>query len=255
MKKGTNVIAIANNKGGVGKTTTAASLGSALAKMGKKVLLVDLDPQANLTYSLPVGEFSTSVYDAFIGQSPLPIYMISENMDIVPANLMLSQAEFQVVSAIAREFLLAKLLEEVKMDYDYVLIDCPPALGLMTINGIVASDYVLLPTTASPFSTIGLALTMKYIKNLQQQIKPDIKILGILVTIFDTRKSISHGEEDKIKDLYGDLVLSSKIRINTKIEDTPIQKKDIFDYAPKSNAAQDYMSLVEEIIAKVNNVK
>lgn len=257
MKKSTKVISIANNKGGVGKTTTTASLGSALAKMGKKVLLIDLDPQANLTYSLTSKdkEYPDTVYDAFVERTALPYYEVGVNLDLVPASLMLSQAEFQLASAIAREFILAKLLEEVKHDYDYVLIDCPPALGFMTINGIVASDYVLLPTIASPFSTQGLELTTDYITYLKDQIKPDIKILGVLVTIFDSRKKISHDEEQKVYSKYGDLVMATKIRINTTIEDISTVKKNIFDYAPKSNAALDYTALAEEFVSKVNNNK
>lgn len=254
MKKSTKVISIANNKGGVGKTTTTASLGSALAKMGKKVLLVDLDPQANLTYSLTPEdmEYGATVYDAFVERAALPIYEVGINLDLVPASLMLSQAEFQLASAIARESILAKLLDEVDLDYDYVLIDCPPALGIMTINGIVASDYVLLPTIASPFSTQGLKLTTDYITYLKDQIKPDIKILGVLITIFDSRKKISHDEEKKVQSVYGEFVLSTKIRINTTVEDTPTVKKNIFDYAPKSNAALDYTALAKEIVDKMN---
>lgn len=254
MKKSTKVISIANNKGGVGKTTTTASLGSALAKTGKKVLLVDLDPQANLTYSLTPEdmEYGATVYDAFVERAALPIYEVGINLDLVPASLMLSQAEFQLASAIARESILAKLLDEVDLDYDYVLIDCPPALGIMTINGIVASDYVLLPTIASPFSTQGLKLTTDYITYLKEQIKPDIKILGVLITIFDSRKKISHDEEKKVQSVYGESVLSTKIRINTTVEDTPTVKKNIFDYAPKSNAALDYTALAKEIVDKMN---
>lgn len=164
MKKGTRIIAIANHKGGVGKTTTTASMGAILSQKGFHVLLIDLDAQANLTCSLLKQEVTTSVYNAFVESTDLPIYNIGENLDLVPSSLQLAQADLQLGSALARERLLEDLLSPIKERYNYILIDCPPSLSLMTLNAITAANEVIIPLVAETLPFKGLTMITNFVK-------------------------------------------------------------------------------------------
>lgn len=245
------IISIANHKGGVGKTTTTASLGSVLAQKGYKVLLVDLDAQANLTNSLLRSEVTDSIYNALTRKTPLPCYNINVNLDIVPASLELAQVDLELASRIARERILANLLEEYKQNYDFILLDCPPSLGLMTLNAITASDYVIIPLTAEVLPFTGLKMISNFIMELKKYLNPKVEILGILITRWEST-NLSKTIENGLRNI-SDKVFKTKIRKNVTIAQAPLEKANIVEYDSKSNGAIDYMSFTDEFIENINN--
>jgi len=243
------IIAIANNKGGVGKSTTTANLGAALALNGKKVLVIDTDPQANLTASLlDVDEnpVDVSIYDAITGVSALPIHKVSDNLDIVPADIALAAAEIDLVNRRAREFVLKKLISPQVGNYDYILIDCAPSLGLITLNVLTMSDSVLIPLTAEALPMRGLAMLDNYISDVVADLNPDLKVDGVIVTRFNNRK-LNSVVLSAISERYGEKVLNTRIRENISIAEAPLAHLSIFDYAPTSNGASDYKALADEV--------
>lgn len=244
------IIAIANNKGGVGKSTTTANLGAALALKGQKVLVVDTDPQANLTAALlDIDEkpIEVSIYDAMSGSAALPIHHVSSNLDIVPADIALAAAEIDLVSRRAREFVLKKLLTPVVGNYDFVLIDCAPSLGLITLNVLSMADSVLIPLTGEALPMRGLAMLDNYISDVVADLNPALHVGGVVVTRFNNRK-LNTVVLSTIAERYGDKVLKSRIRENISIAEAPLAHCSIFDYAPDSNGAKDYMELASEIL-------
>lgn len=246
----TKIIAVANNKGGVGKSTTTANLGAALAMKGKRVLVVDTDPQANLTAALlDIDEkpIEVSIYDAMSGGTPLPIHNVSTNLDIVPADIALAAAEIDLVSRRAREFVLKKLLSPVVGNYDFVLIDCAPSLGLITLNALSMADSVLIPLTGEALPMRGLAMLDNYISDVVADLNPALHVGRVVVTRFNNRK-LNTVVLSTIAERYGDKVLKSRIRENISIAEAPLAHCSIFEYAPDSNGAADYMALATEIL-------
>lgn len=252
MKHDVTIITLANHKGGVGKTTTTASMGSILASMGKKVLLIDLDAQANLTCSLLKEEVTTSVYDAFVNSISLPIYNIGENLDIVPSSLQLAQADLQLGSALARERLLEDLLVPVKDNYDYIIIDCPPSLSLMTLNAITASDQVIIPLVAETLPFKGLTMIINFVNMVRAKLNPKVKVEGVLITRYEISKLSKQIEEGLRQNLEG-LIYKTKIRKNITVAQAPLEATNIVEYDRKSNGALDYTAFVQEYLERRND--
>lgn len=252
MKKSTKTIAIANHKGGVGKTTTAASMGAILAQKGYKVLLIDLDAQANLTCSLLKQEVTTSVYNSFVESVKLPIYNIGENLDLVPSSLQLAQADLQLGSALARERLLEDLLQPVMGDYDYILIDCPPSLSLMTLNAITVSDEVLIPLVAETLPFKGLTMITDFVGMVKAKLNPKVKVVGVLITRYE-KSNLSKQIENGLRESLGELVFETKIRKNITVAQAPLEATNIVDYDKKSNGAIDYVAFTDEYLSRKNS--
>lgn len=246
----TKIITIANHKGGVGKTTSTASIGDALAILGKRVLLIDLDAQQNLTFTLTQNEEpETSVYDALVKDSPLPIVKVKENLDLVPASLELARAEIDMATKIAREGILKSLLEDYRDKYDYVLIDCPPSLGIVTTNALVASDRLYIPLTAEALPMKGLAMLDDVVGEVRRRVNPSLELGGVFFTRFNNR-NLNKEVVKMIEGRYGDMVFNTKIRENIALAEMPLSGQSIFEYDPKSNGAVDYMELAKEILTK-----
>lgn len=252
MKKSTKTIAIANHKGGVGKTTTAASMGAILAQKGYKVLLIDLDAQANLTCSLLKQEVTTSVYNSFVESVKLPIYNIGENLDLVPSSLQLAQADLQLGSALARERLLEDLLQPVMGDYDYILIDCPPSLSLMTLNAITVSDEVLIPLVAETLPFKGLTMITDFVGMVKAKLNPKVEVAGVLITRYE-KSNLSKQIENGLRESLGEFVFETKIRKNITVAQAPLEATNIVDYDKKSNGAIDYVAFTDEYLSRKNS--
>jgi len=246
MNNEVKIISFANHKGGVGKTTTTASVGSILANQGNQVLVIDLDAQANLTASLLHGEAEASIYNALTGNGPLPVVDISPNLHLVPASLSLAMADLELASAMARERILAELIDEVKDNYDYILIDCPPSLGLLTLNAFTASNQIIIPLVAEVLPFKGLTMINNFIDMVRKRLNPQAHVTGILITRWENT-NLSKQIEQGMRAQLGDLVFKTKIRKNVTIAEAPLESKNIVEYAPKSNGAKDYKAFTEEL--------
>ncbi len=243
-------IAFTNQKGGVGKTTSTVNVGAGLCKQGKKVLLVDLDPQANLTYSLRMNSkrLDRSIYDVLKGTAEPREALISHNgFDILPSSIDLSGAEMEFANEPARETLLKHKLNKIKGEYDYVLIDCPPNLGLLTLNAFTAVNEIFIVLQSEYLALHGLSKLIDVINVVKERLNPDIELTGIICTLFDSRKNLNKEVVDHIKDYFGDKVFNTIIRDNVALAEAPSHHKTIFEYDPDSHGAKDYMALAKEI--------
>lgn len=252
--KGNNLtIAIGNQKGGVGKTTSTACIGAALALQGKNVLLVDLDAQQNLTFTLTQNEDpEISIYDTLVKDKPLPIVPIREHLDLVPASLDLARAEIDMATMMAREGILKSYLDGQKEQYDYILIDCSPSLGIVTTNALVAADKLYIPLTAEALPLKGLTMLDDVVNEVKRRVNPELEVGGVFFTRFNNRK-LNKEVVSMVQSRYGDKVFQTKIRENIAIAEMPLSGQTIFEYDPKSNGATDYWALSEEIIARERN--
>lgn len=252
------VIAISCHKGGVGKTTTAASLGGLLALHGKKVLLVDLDPQMNLTTTFTSGDFEKSVYDVFTefrsgrkGNIPeLPIYVLRENLDLVPSSVKMFSVDVVTATEFDRMNILRKTLYGVKEQYDYILIDCPAQLSVVTANALIAADKVLIPMTCDAYSSDGLSQMDNFIDGIESQ-NPSLDILGVVVTKYRASRRVDREIVSALREAWGDKVFETQIRETVDIVKAPLFKKDIASYDINSRGACDYNSLMLEIESKL----
>lgn len=246
------IIALSNHKGGVGKTTSTISLGAALHQEGYSVLLVDLDPQANLTQSLRLLEEdpAKTIYGAIRGLAPLQVKSIAEGFDVIPSTLDLSGAEIELSAETGREYILKELLETVKDNYDFILIDSPPSLGLLTLNALTASDEVLIPLQAEYLATQGLTKLMEVVEKIQKRINRSLKIGGVFITQYDGRKVLNRNVAEAVGSHFEKYLLSTKIRDNVALAEAPAAGVDIFRYNPKSNGAEDYLLLAKELLGK-----
>jgi len=244
----TKIIAFGNHKGGVSKTTTTASVGSILASKGYEVLVIDLDAQANLTVSLLKEEPDDSIYYALTGKSEeLPILQVSEHLSIVPASLQLAMAELEMNAAISREKILSGLLEPVKSKYDFILIDCPPSLGVLTLNAFTAANEIIIPLIAEVLPFKGLTMINNFISKVQKSLNPAAHVSGILLARWESTK-LSREIETRLRQQLGDLVFKTKIRKNITIAEAPLESVNIVEFAPKCNGALDYQAFTDELL-------
>lgn len=250
------VIAMCNQKGGVGKTTTTINLGAALAETGRKVLLVDFDPQGSASVGLGVNPHTLerTIYNLLLSRTLDPADIIVptgvENMDILPANIDLSAAELQLVSEVAREQTLKRVLDRQRSKYDMILIDCAPSLGLLTVNALTAADKVLTPLECEFFALRGIALLTDTVNKVKDRLNPDLEMLGILGTMFDARTLHSREVLARAVEAFGETVFHTVIRRTIKFPETTVAGEPITTYAPSSSGADQYRTLVREVLAR-----
>jgi chromosome partitioning protein len=246
-------ITFANQKGGVGKSTTTLNIGAALAERGKRVLLVDVDPQGSLTIAIGVNplELRGTLYDVLINpEAPLSAVLIhaKQNIDLVPATLDLAGAEIELLNEISREHVLAGKLKAVHDHYDFVLLDCGPSLALLTINALTAADQVLIPCECTYLAFRGMQLLMKTIRKVQERANPKLRVAGILPTKYDTRKTHAREVVDEMRATYGDLVIDPPIRDRVTLADATIGGKTILEFDGRSDSANEYRAVAEVIL-------
>src|ERR1700722_14068806 len=244
------VICLSNHKGGVAKTCSAVNIGPGLSKLGKLCLLIDLDPQANLSLSFGIRDPKYSIYGALKCEHTLKeaITTIYNKLDIVPATLDLSGAEIELSSEAGREVILRELIEPHKKKYDYIIIDCPPSLGLLTINALTASENVFIPLQAQYLALQGLTKLTEVIEKIKKRLNKHLTIGGVLITQYDSRKILNRDIAESIEHHFGENVFKTKIRDNVALAESPSQGLDIFRYNSKSYGAKDYLDLCKEII-------
>lgn len=245
------IISVANHKGGVGKTTSVLNIGSGLSRMGRRVLLIDLDPQMNLSQGLGVQDSDRTIYEALSGKCRLSPVEVSENLFLIPSSYRLKDIESEFVNRIGGQVRLRKLLSEVE-GFDFVLIDCPPSLGLLTINSFTASDEVLVPLTPEYYSVQGIVNLRQAIDEVRENLNPNLRLSGILITMFNRQKIVHRDIVSSIEGMFGDIVFRTRIRSSVAIEEAPYQGLDVFRYAPKSNGATDYGDLCQEFLNRYN---
>lgn len=251
MSSSTKIIAFANHKGGVGKTTTTASVGSILASKGFKVLLIDLDAQANLTYSMKqLPDVYQSIYNILVfNESPEPCN-VSKNLDLIPSSQELAMIDIQLSSVIARERVLSRILSPIKENYDFILMDCPPSLGVLTLNACTFATDIIIPLIAEVLPFRGLAMINEFILNVREYLNPDAHVSGVLITRWEKTK-LTSGIEEELRSSWDDLIFKTKIRKNVTIAEAPLESANIIEYAPKSNGAADYLSFTEELLNRL----
>ncbi|MGX7828930.1 ParA family protein [Actinokineospora sp. 24-640] len=250
------VLAICNQKGGVGKTTSTINLGAALTEFGRRVLLVDFDPQGALSVGLgiPAHQLDRTIYNALIGQTvelrDVVLRTCVEDMDLLPSNIDLSAAEVQLVSEVGREHALLRTLRPIIADYDYVLVDCQPSLGLLTINALAAADGVLIPLECEFFSLRGVALLIDTIEKVRERLNPKLDITGILATMYDPRTLHSREVMARVVEAFGETVFDSVINRTVRFPETTVAGEPITTWAPRSAGARAYRQLAREVIAR-----
>lgn len=247
------IISIVNQKGGVGKTTTAVNLGAYLAHLGKDVLLVDIDPQANATSGIGIDHRNLphGIYEAIIGQKPIYQtikHTVQDGLKVAPSSVSLAGAGVELVNVPEREYCLSKALNEIKDEYDYIIIDGPPSLGLLTVNSLVAADEVLIPIQSEYYALEGVSQLLETIGLVQNHLKPDLSVLGALITLFDTRNRLSKSVMNELYQYFPNRVFRSVIPRSVRLAEAPSYGRSILHYDPKSKGGKAYERLAKELI-------
>jgi chromosome partitioning protein len=248
------IIAVANQKGGVGKTTTAVNLGACLASLNQKILLVDIDPQGNTTSGIGINKADVEycIYDVLINDvNPMDVIVPTEleNLDIMPATIQLAGAEIELVPTISREVRLKKALSLVSDQYDYVIVDCPPSLGILTVKSLTAADSVLIPIQCEYYALEGLSQLLNTIRLVQKHLNTRLKIEGVLLTMFDARTNLGIQVIDEVKKYFQNKVYGTVIPRNVRLSEAPSHGKAIISYDPRSRGAECYLDLAKEVVA------
>lgn len=247
------IISVANQKGGVGKTTTTVNLGACLASLGKQVLLVDMDAQGNATSGVGIRkpDVTKDIYDVLVNELPIAEATIAtehENLSIVPATLQLAGAEIELTSMMARESRLKSSLAEVNDQYDYILIDCPPSLGHLTINSFTASDSILIPVQCEYYALEGLSQLLNTVRLVQKHFNPELEIEGVLLTMYDARTNLGNEVVEEVRKYFREKVYDTLIPRNIRLSEAPSHGKPIIDYDPRSRGAEVYQALAKEVV-------
>jgi len=255
----TSIIAIANQKGGCGKTTTCINLSTALARKGFKVLIIDLDAQsqASLGIGINANDLKYSIYDVLVKNLELQSAVMAtgiDNLDIAPASAMLTGAQLEIATLLGREWILRtaiyKMINTGTKKYDYIIMDCSPSLNLTTINGLASAQFILIPAQTHYFSLEGMKELLSTIEIVKDRLNPQLRILGILPTLYDIRTRISREILGQMRKYFGDKVFKTAIHSNIKLVEAQIHKKSIYELAPNSNGARDYLALTEEVVSR-----
>ena len=247
------IIAISNHKGGVGKTTTAVNLGAGLAREGKKVLLIDLDPQANLSQCFGITKPETTIYDSLKNQTEIVTMKVIENLEVAPSSLDLAGAEIELNSETGREYLLKEALEPIKLNYDYIIMGGGAARGVGALGALTGANEVIIPIQAHFLAIKGLAKIIEVINKIKKRINPTIEITGVVITLYDKRKILHRDIEETIMTYFGEKVYETKVRQNIALAEAPARGQDIFRYAISSQGADDYYDLTLEFLKRHSN--
>ncbi|KJY60499.1 ATPase, ParA family [Bombilactobacillus mellifer] len=247
------VISLANQKGGVGKTTTTINLGACLAELGQRVLVIDIDPQGNTTSGLGIKKVDVAqdIYDVIINEMPLPdaiLHTKRPRLDIVPATIQLAGAEIELTSMMARETRLKEAIQTVTDSYDYILVDCPPSLGQLSINAFTASNSIIIPVQSEYYALEGLSQLLNTIRLVQKHFNPDLKIEGVLLTMYDARTNLGNQVVNEVRNYFGDHVYHTIIPRNTRLAEAPSYGLPIIDFDRKSRGATVYLQLAKEVM-------
>ena len=245
----TKIVCIASHKGGVGKTTSAATLGSLLSSKGERTLLVDLDAQRNLTSTFIGATIKPeeTLFDAFCGRCALPVVNVRKNLDIVPSALDMGALDTVIAGRIQREIILRQLLAPVLNQYEWILLDCPSQMGLVTVNAFTAANSLIVPISCDAYAAEGLLQLLDMAEIVRNGLNPQLVFNGVVITRFHTRRTLDKVVENDLRDRYGEMVFPTKIRENATIVQAPVMSLDIISYDPKCNGALDYASLLIEI--------
>ncbi len=253
------ILSVVNQKGGVGKTTTSVNVSSYLAKMGKKTLLIDADPQGNSTSGVGIekNQLEKTIYDVLINGEEISGAIISagrKNLFICPANIDLAGAEIEMVSLISRETVLKRALASIRNEYDFIMIDCPPSLGLLTINALTASDGIIVPIQSEYYALEGLSQLLNTVNKVKKHLNPALEIFGVVVTMFDSRTQLAHQVASEVRQYFGEKLFKSIIPRNVRLSEAPSHGLAISEYDKRSKGADAYEYLAKEIIKRAGRL-